>query len=451
VRSEVGDTAQLGEGPAGDGFVVDAGQAIRARRVRGERLLLWVILLFVIAFFVWAYFAVLEEVVRGSGRVIPSSQVQVVQNLEGGIVEEIAVSEGDSVMPGQVLLTIDDTRFDASLQESRLRELSLLGKAIRLRAEAEGADELPAFPDAITKALPNLYPQERELFAERRRELEANRRILAEQAAQKRQTIAELTSRSERLARSLELTRQELRVTKPLQAQGAVSEVEVLRLQRQVNEIRGDLDEAKLAIPRAEAEMAEVEQRRVELDTGFRKEARSELGEVETEITALGAGNVALADRVQRTQVRSPIRGVVKSLQVRTVGGVVQPGMDLVEIVPLGDSLLVEARIKPSDIAHLGPDLPAKVKLTAYDFAVYGALDGQVEHISADTFVDDDGEAYYLVRVRTSEPELVKQGRAYAIIPGMTAEVDILVGEKSVLSYLLKPVLRARDAALREP
>lgn len=436
---------------AGDGFVVDAGDAIRARSVRGERLLVWVMLACVLAFFVWAYFAVLDEVVRGSGKVIPSSQVQVVQNLEGGIVKELLVAEGDSVQPGQVLLTIDDTRFDSSLQESRVRELSLQAKAIRLQAEADGLDALPEFPAAIGDTLPQLYEQERKLFDERRGELAANRRILAEQVAQKQQSIAEFDARRKRLERSLGLTQRELRVTRPLQAQGAVSEVEILRLQRQVNDLRGDLDEARLAIPRAEAELAEVEQRRVELDAGFRKEARAELSEVNAEISALSAGNVALADRVQRTQVRSPIRGVVKSLTVRTIGGVVQPGMDLVEIVPLGDNLLVEARVKPRDIAFLSPGLPAKVKLTAYDFSIYGGLDAQVEHISADTFVEEDGEAFYLVHVRTREPELVRGGETHAIIPGMTAEVDILVGEKSVLSYILKPVLRARDSALREP
>ena len=445
------DTHSFSRGPRADGFVVDAGDAIRARSVRGERLLVWAVLACVAAFVVWAYFAVLDEVVRGAGKVIPSSQVQVVQNLEGGIVKELNVAEGDSVQSGQVLLTIDDTRFDSSLQESRVRELSLRGRAIRLHAEADGADALPEFPTAISDVLPQLHEQERKLFDERRGELAANRRILAEQVVQRRQAIAELESRSRRLERSLGLAQRELRVTRPLQAQGAVSEVEILRLQRQVNDLQGDLDEARLAIPRAAAELAEVEQRRVELDAGFRKEARTELSEVNAEISTLRAGNVALEDRVRRTQVRSPIRGVVKALNVRTVGGVVQPGMDLVEIVPLGDSLLVEARVKPRDIAFLSPGLPARVKLTAYDFAIYGGLDAQVEHISADTFVDDDGEAFYLVRVRTQEPELVKHGRTHSIIPGMTAEVDILVGEKSVLSYILKPVLRARDTALREP
>ena len=352
---------------------------------------------------------------------------------------------------GQVLLTIDDTRFDSSLQESRLRELGLKAKSIRLQAEADGADALPEFPDTINAALPGLFAQEQKLFDDRRRELEANRRILSEQVAQKTQAIAELRSRSSRLERSLGLSQKELNVTRPLQAQGAVSEVEVLRLQRQVNDLRGELDEAVLSIPRAEAELAEVEQRRVELDAGFRKEARAELSEVSAELSSLSAGNVALEDRVRRTQVRSPIRGVVKSLQVRTVGGVVQPGMDLVEVVPVGESLLVEARVLPRDIAFLSPGLPAKVKLTAYDFAIYGGLSAQVEHISADTFVDEKGEAYYLVRVRTDAPELVKDGKAFSIIPGMTAEVDILVGEKSVLSYILKPVLRARASALREP
>lgn len=438
-------------GASAHGFVVDAGDAIRTRAARGGQIVVWVVLLCLIALIVWAYFAVLDEVVRGEGKVIPSSQVQVVQNLEGGIVKTLEVAEGDRVVPGQVLLTIDDTRFDSSLQESRIKELSLKGKAIRLQAEAEGADSLPEFPAAILEALPQLAEQEGQLFDERQRELQANRRILAEQVAQKRQSIAELQSRSRRLARSLDLSRQELRVTKPLQAQGAVSEVEILRLQRQVNDLQGELDEARLAIPRAEAELAEVGQRQVELEAGFRKEARAELGDVRAEINSLSAGNVALVDRVSRTQVRSPARGVVKSMLVRTVGGVVQPGMDLIEIVPVGDNLLIEAKVKPRDIAFLSPGLPAKVKLTAYDFAIYGGLDAQVEHISADTFVEENGEAHYLVRVRTDKPDLVKDGKSHSIIPGMTAEVDILVGEKTVLSYLLKPVLRARDTALREP
>jgi adhesin transport system membrane fusion protein len=436
---------------AGDDFVTDAGMAIRQRSVRGEGLLLWIVAAVVGLFLVWAYFAVLDEVVRGTGKVIPSSQVQVIQNLEGGIVEQIHVREGEVIEAGQVLITIDDTRFDASLQESRLRSLTLEARLLRLQAEADGLTEMPEIPAEISAELPRIADQERALFDERRRGREANRRILQEQLTQKRQAIAELAARVDRLSGSLELTREELEVTRPLRDQGAVSEVEVLRLQRQVNDLGGELAEARLALPRAEAELAEVEQRLVEFDARNREEIRAELNEVTGELEALNAGNVALADRVQRTQVRSPIRGIVKALQVRTVGGVVQPGMDLVEIVPVGDSLLVEARVNPRDIAFLRPGLDAKVKLTAYDFAIYGGLDAQVELISADTFIEEEGEPYYLVRVRTQEPSLKRGGEVFPIIPGMTAEVDILVGEKSVLSYLLKPVLRARDTALREP
>ncbi len=436
---------------AGDDFVTDAGMAICNRSVRGEGLLLWIVAAVIGLFFVWAYFAVLDEVVRGTGKVIPSSQVQVIQNLEGGIVEEIHVREGEVIDAGQVLITIDDTRFDASLQESRLRSLTLEAKLLRLQAEADDLEAMPVVPETISVELLRVANQERALFEERRRGREANRRILKEQLTQKKQAIAELSARVDRLSGSLELTREELQVTRPLRDQGAVSEVEVLRLQRQVNDLGGELAEARLALPRAEAELAEVEQRLVEFDARNREEIRAELNDVAGELEALNAGNVALADRVQRTQVRSPIRGVVKAMQVRTVGGVVQPGMDLVEIVPVGDSLLVEARVNPRDIAFLRPGLDAKVKLTAYDFAIYGGLDAQVELISADTFIEEEGEPYYLVRVRTREPALERGGEAFSIIPGMTAEVDILVGEKSVLSYLLKPVLRARETALREP
>lgn len=440
-----------GNAPRDPSFSVDAAAAIRSRSVDGGRLLIWVMLLCVAAFLVWAYFAVIDEVVRGSGKVIPSSQVQVVQNLEGGIIEAIRTNEGAIVEPGQILLEIDDTRFGSSLQESRTRELSLQARAVRLRAEAEGLDGLPELADEIARELPELVEQERQLFADRRGQHVANQRILQEQLVQKEQAIAEIAIRRERLARSLRLARRELAVTRPLRDQGAVSEVEILRLERQVNELAGDHEEAKLAVPRAEAELAEVQQRLVELDAGFRKEARAELNEITTELSALAAGNVALEDRVRRTDVRSPIRGVVKSLMVRTVGGVVQPGMDLVEIVPIGDHLLVEARVRPKDIAFLRPGLDAKVKLTAYDFAIYGGLDAQVEHISADTFVEENEDPYYLVRVRTRDSAMVRDDKALAIIPGMTAEVDILVGEKTVLDYLLKPILRARANALREP
>lgn len=436
---------------AGQGFAVDVGEAMLAQDNRGGRLLLWAVLAFFVVALVWAYFAELDEVVRGPGKVIPSSQLQVVQNLEGGIVKELAIREGDVVEPGQVLLRIDDTRFDSSLQENQVRLLALKAKSLRLQAEAEGLAELPEFPAEIRESLPQLAEREAKLFAQRASQLQAALRVLDEQVLQKRQNIGELQSRRQQVARSLGLATRELDVTRPLGEQGVVSEVEILRLEREVNELRGQLEQTELAIPRAKAELAEVVQRADETRIRFRQEARAEYNDTVAELNSLEAGNVALEDRVRRTTVRSPIRGIVKKLLVNTMGGVVTPGMDLVEIVPLEDSLLVEAKLKPSDIAFLRPGLDATVKLTAYDFSVYGGLAAKVEHISADTFIEENGEAYYLVRVRTAEPDVQWQGKSLSIMPGMTAEVDILVGQKTVLSYLLKPVLRAKASALREP
>lgn len=443
-------SAQASDQTATD-FAVDAGEAILAQDNRGGRLLVWAALAFFVVALVWAYFATLDEVVRGVGKVIPSSQLQVVQNLEGGIVQELHVREGDVVEPGQVLLRIDDTRFASSLQENRLRLLALQAKSLRLRAEAEGIAVLPEFPAELREALPQLAEQEGKLFEQRAHQLRAALGVLEEQAQQKRQSISELESRQRQVARSLELAQRELDVTRPLGEQGVVSEVELLRLEREVNELQGQLDQARLGIPRLQAELAEVAERADETRIKFQQEARAEYNDTIAELSSLGAGTVALQDRVQRTAVRAPIRGVVKKLLVNTVGGVVTPGMDLVEIVPLEDSLLVEAKLKPSDIAFLRPGLDATVKLTAYDFSIYGGLDAKVEHISADTFVEENGEAYYLVRVRTADTDVQREGKPLRIMPGMTAEVDILVGEKTVLAYLLKPVLRARANALREP
>lgn len=431
-------------------YAADAGAAILAERRPGRQALIWLVFLSVMAGLVWAYFAEIDEVVKGRGKVIPSNQVQVVQNLEGGIVERLLVREGDVVEPGQVLLRIDDTRFGSSLQESRLRVLGLQAKAARLRAEADGGGQAPEFPAELVQESPELARREERLFAERRQQLAAGLEVLKQQLAQRRHQVGEFEAKARKVAQSLALTREELNMTRPLVEQGAISEVEVLRLRRQVNELRGELEETRAAIPRSESQLAEVEYRIGELKLQRRQQARAELNEVLAELAGLTAGNEALADRVDRTAVRAPVKGVVNKLLVNTVGGVVQPGMDLVEIVPLEDSLLVEARISPRDIAFVRPDLAAKVKLSAYDFAIYGGLDAQVEHISADTFKSERDEPYYLVRVRTEQTELRRDGEVLPIMPGMTAEVDVLTGKKTVLSYLLKPILRARANALRE-
>lgn len=432
-------------------FIADANAAVLEDVPRGGRLLIWAVALFVLVFLIWANFAALDVVVRSAGKVIPVSQVQVVQNLEGGIVEAITVREGDIVEAGQVLLRIDDTRFSSSLREDRVRREALQIKSLRLAAEADGETQFPSMPEALAASQTGLVDQERRLFEQRQAELEASRQVLRAQLEQKKRQLEELQARKGSLRKSFQLADRELRLTRPLKEQGAVSEVELLRLERQVNDIDGEIKQIAISIPRAESERDEVSGRLNELELRFRQEAQTELNEAATELSTLTEASVALEDRVRRTAVRAPLRGTVKTLLINTVGGVVQPGMDLVEIVPLEEGLLVEARVPPKDIAFIRPGLDARVKFTAYDFSIYGALDAEVELISADTYIDEqDDTAYYQVRVRTRQNFLQHNGETLPIIPGMTVDVDILAGKKTVLDYLLKPILKARENALRE-
>ena len=411
-------------------------------------LLLFVIAAFFVIFFAWASWAELDEVTRGEGKVIPSSQIQVVQNLEGGIVAEIPVREGAIVEPGEVLVRIDDVRAASELRESRQRYLALQGALSRLRAEV---DDVPvAFAPEIMTEASGVAQSEGALYRARKEALQSELEILRSQAAQREQELTELATRLGQLERSHALALEELEITEPLAASRVVSRVQLLRLEREVNDLAGELEATRLAVPRVEAALREATRRIDERQLSFRAEAQRELTAVQAEAAALQEVITAEADMVSRTEVRSPVRGTVKQLFVNTVGGVIQPGADLVEIVPLEDNLLVEAKVRPADIAFLRPGQPAVVKVTAYDFAIYGGLDAVVEDISADTITDERGESFYRVRVRTHESALHEAGEPLPIIPGMTTQVDILTGEKTVLDYLLKPILRAKERALRE-
>jgi adhesin transport system membrane fusion protein len=407
-----------------------------------------VFLIMVIAI-VWAGWAELDEVTRGIGKVIPSSQVQVIQNLEGGILSALYVEDGDTVEREQILLQIDDTRFSSSLRETQLQFWALKAKAARLQAES--SNSAYEAPPGMLEKYPTLVAQEQGLFNSRQKELRTNRSILSKQAEQIRQEIKGLEVKSARLIRNLSLVNKELNLSKPLLQAGAISEVEILQLEREVSELEGELETTKLTIPRMKSRLEEAEQKISEILIRFSNEAHTELNEVAAELSQLQETSIALKDRVTRTAVRSPVKGTVKQVKINTLGGVIQPGMELMEIVPLDDSLLVEAKIGPRDIAFLHPGQKAIVKLTAYDFAIYGALSGKVEHISADTIKEEhEQESFYLVRVRTDKTDLGTQEKALPIIPGMQAEVDILTGKKSVLEYLFKPLLRAKGRALRE-
>ena len=397
---------------------------------------------------IWASISEIEEVTRGEGRVIPSQQIQVVQNLEGGILSEILVNVGQVVEKDQLLLKIDDTRFSAPFQESRYRYLALKAKVARLKAETEGTEF--SMPKEEAEENPEITARERDLFESRRKSFETEIAILTEQAQQRQQELMELEARKQQLSRSSAMLNKELAMTKPLVSQGAVSQVELLRLEREANTLQGELESTKLLIPSVQSKLAESKQAIENRRLTYHNEAKQELNNTLAELEGIAVTSVALEDRLKRTHVKSPVRGTINQLLVNTVGGVIQPGMDLIEIVPLEDTLLVETKIKPADIAFLRPGLAAMVKFSAYDFTIYGGLAGKVEHISADSITDEQGENFYLVRVRTTKNHLGTEQNPMPIIPGMVGEVDILTGKKTILSYLLKPAIRAQKLALRE-
>ena len=416
---------------------------------RVVRLTIWAIIGFFVFLMLWANFAVIDEVTKGDGKAIPSSKIQKIQNLEGGIVSELFVKEGQIVEAGAPLVRLDDTRFASNVGETEADRLSMLLRVERLSAEVD--DRPLNFPEDVLKAVPGQAKSEESLYISRRQQLHDEVGGLQEQLIQRQQELREFTSKQAQYRQQLGLQRQEINMSEPLVAQGAVSPVEVLRLKRAEVETRGQLDATTLAIPRAESAIKEVQRKIDETRGKFRSEALTQLNEARTDLNKASATGKALEDRVSRTLVTSPVRGIVNKLLVNTIGGVIQPGSDMVEIVPLDDTLLVEAKIRPQDIAFLHPGQEAIVKFTAYDYTIYGGLKAKLEQIGADTITDEDKKTtYYIIKVRTERSHLGTDEKPLLIIPGMVASVDIITGKKSVLSYLLKPIIRARAEALHE-
>lgn len=435
--------------PAADvDLTTDIRVSILAQSPRGGSFILWTVVFLFIGALVWAYFSKIEEMTRGAGKVIPARQIQVIQNLEGGILSELLVDIGDIVEEGQLLLRIDETRFSAPYHESRINYLVLRAKLSRLQAETNNTDLV--ISEEVKREEPQISIREETLFHSRKAEFAAKIRILKEKETQRHIELSELKAHIKELSKTYRLLQREIGLTQPLVAQGAVSEVEVLRLQRQASQMEAEIKMSGLAIPRVESMLQEtVSAQKAEI-LAFSNKAKAELNEAYAKLESLSASSVALADRLERTAVRSPVRGTINQIMVNTVGGVIQPGMNLIEIVPLEDTLLVEAKIKPADIAFLSPEQPAKVSFTAYDFTIYGGLDAKIEYISADSIQDEQGRSFYLVRVRTNKNYLGLAEDPLPIIPGMVTTVDIMTGKKTILSYLLKPILRAQKLALRE-
>ena len=448
-------------------LIDDASAAVMLTAPRRARILLWSCFLFFIVATIWAAWAQLDEVTRGEGKVIPSKQLQVIQNLEGGIVKEIFVREGQMVKEGQELLRIDDTRFRSDFREKQQELVSMQGDVARLRAEISSINivnnlSLPwreqvvvneqaiIFPEGYEKVFPENVVRQQGALQENISNLNNQLVIMGQQIEQKENEILEINSKIRTLSRSVGLAAREVAMNRPLVSEGIVSQVDLLKMQRQLNDMQGELENARLLLPKQNSLLREAILKRKDVAFKFRVDSQKELEEKQSRLSQLNEGQVGLQDRVSRTSVISPVDGTIKTLKVNTVGGVVQPGMDIVEIVPSEDNLLIEAKVLPKDIAFLRPGLASMVKFSAYDFAIYGGLHGKLEHISADTIQDDKGNAFYLVRVRTDRSFLGDAATPLPIIPGMMASVDIVTGKKSVLEYLMKPILRAKQSALRE-
>ena len=427
-------------------LAADAQWATGQQQAKGARILLWGSLLAVVALLIWAALGTIDEVVRGQGKVVPSRQVQVVQSLDGGLVEEILVRPGERVEEGQVLLRIDPTRYTSSLGESRAEVQALRAKAARLEALATG--EIFKLPEEVIKEAPQVAEMERRVWESKTREIETSLSIARDQLNQRQQELRETMANRDQAASSCSLTSEELAVTRPLLQSGAVSEVDLLRLQRDVARFCGEARAAGAQIGRIQAAIQEANRKVQESELNARNQARVELSETQARLSTLEQGQIALADRVKLAEVRAPVRGTINTLMVNTVGGVVQPGKDILDIVPMDDSLLLEVQVNPKDIGFLHAGQKAEVKFTAYDFAVYGGLPGLVEQIGANTITDEKGNSFYIVKVRTEKAHV---GTAeLPIISGMQAEVHILTGRRTLMQYLLKPILRAKSNALTE-
>lgn len=411
-------------------------------RARG---LLYLVAATLIVLLAWAYVAEIDQVAKGTGRVVPSSHLKIIQSFDGGVVEEVAIEEGQVVEKGQLLMRIDPTRFAASFREGLAKSLALQAKAERLRALTTGSSFTPS-AELLEKA-PALAAHERRLFETSQLELEEAQTIASEQLVQRQEELNEAEARLNQASRALNLALQELNLTRPLLRSGAVSEVEILRLQRDVSSARGERNQAVAQVSRLQSAIDEAQSRLREVTLEMQNDWRGELSEALGQLAALRESNVGLRDKVSMAEIRSPVDGTVQRLHVTTLGGVIQPGQEIIEIVPNDEQLLVEAHIAPQDIAFLSPGQPAFVKFTAYDFATYGGMKATLEHISADTITDEDDNTFYLVRVRTHARML---GEGLTIIPGMTAQVDIRTGKRTVLDYLLKPLLRIKENALTE-
>ncbi|HWA46860.1 MAG TPA: HlyD family type I secretion periplasmic adaptor subunit [Dongiaceae bacterium] len=421
-------------------------------RMFGHLLLIAVVLI-VATGLIWAHFAVLDEITRGEGKVIPSSQTQVVQSEKGGVILDLKVREGDIVNAGDVVAVIDNTQLATNMAELQQRYFTGLAASARLQAELAGVSdpaEIKFAQDLLDKA-PEVAETEKSVFVVRQQQLESQRATLRSQVETKTQELRQIDTKVSTARKSLSIAQEQADILAPLVKTGISSKVDLLRAQQEVQGYQSEISNAEASRAPARAALAEAEAKLKEIDATFRAEAAQQLSQHRAELASVTQLLTGSQKEAGRQNLLSPVYGTVKQIQIHTLGGVLQPAEALMEIVPIEDTLLIEAQIRPQDRGFIAPNQPAKIKITAYDYSIYGGLDAKVEQISADAIENERKELFFRVRLRTDKNYLVgKDGGELQIIPGMTATVDILTGKKTVLDYLLKPILKARDTALSE-
>ena len=407
---------------------------------------IWIFTIF--ALIVWASFASIDEITRGDGKVIPYGQNQVIQNLEGGIVESILVTEGQSVKAGQVILKINNAKSTSTSRTNEMKYQELEAKRLRLYAEAHSLRfKAKKSNDPLLRKQIKLA---HELYNSNKLEMLAQDNSIVQQIEQRKQEYKEAQAKIRSLQKSLEFVTEEINMTEPMVKEGIKSKVDFLKLKREANGIENDIEASSLSLPRLKSAIEEYRQKRAEAKQLVINKAKKELNEVTAEISRLQTQQIAFSDQVSRTMVKSPVDGIVQKLFVHTVGGVVKPGADLVEIVPINKKLFLEIKIKPSDIAFIHPGAEAKVKISAYDYAIHGGLIGKVVNISPDTITDKKENTFYLINIVTEKNYLGSIEHPLNIIPGMTASVDIITGQKTVMQYILKPILKSKQYVFSE-
>lgn len=407
---------------------------------------IWLFSIF--AFIVWASFAEIDEITRGDGEAVPYGQNQIIQNLEGGIVDSILIHEGQSVKAGEIILKINNSKSVSTSRTNEMKFYELKAKSLRLNAEAnETPFESVETDDSEFIAQIRLAKR---LYDSNRIEMLAKDNTIVEQIEQKKSEYREAVAKIDALKKSLEYVKEEIEMTAPMVHEGVKSKVDFLKLKREENDIIQTIEATELSLPRLSSAITEFRNKRVEQKQLFINNAKKELNEVLAEMARLEAQQIAYSDQVERTMVRSPVDGIVQKLYINTIGGVVKPGADLVEIVPTSKKLALEIKIKPSDIAFIHPGAEANVKVSAYDFAIHGGLVGKVTNISPDTITDNKENTFYLITVETDKNYLGSEEHPLHIIPGMTVSVDIVTGKKSVMQYILKPILKSKQYVFTE-